>query len=114
MNNITSIVLEPKKQLNSNSRRGFASHPENINKGGRPKKDWTWADLFVDAAEELKDTKQGKMQVKKIIAKRLFHMAMSGNVQAIKEVIDRMDGKSVEKAEVDVNLKHMMVVFDNE
>lgn len=80
---------------------------------GRPKKDWTWKDLFVDAAEEMKETKQGRMQVKRIIAKRLFHMAMQGNVQAIKEVIDRMDGKAIDKQEVDMNVKKVMVVIDD-
>lgn len=66
---------------------------ESGNPNGRPKRGWTWADLVEEAASELLGTTSGeKIEAKKIIAKRLVKMAAEGDRQAIKDIMDRMDG----------------------
>lgn len=68
--------------------------PGNIaNPNGRPKRGWTWADLLEDAAEEVLTAKDGQqISAKKAIAKRLLMMAVEGDRQAIKDIMDRTDG----------------------
>lgn len=62
------------------------------NPKGRPKADWTWSGLLRDLADELhEETGQTKKQ---IIAKALFKEAHKGNIIAIKEFGDRIDGKA--------------------
>lgn len=89
------VVVEEEEQRANNAKKltGFQLHPENINRSGAPKRDWTWAGLLETIAEEEKITKSGsKMKWKEIVAKRLYHEAMNGNIHAIKEVMNRMDG----------------------
>ena len=58
------------------------------NPNGRPKRTWTWASLYEKAVEEL----EGKEQVKDAVAKKLAELASKGDIVAIKELANRMDG----------------------
>jgi len=69
----------------------FTKGDPNINRKGRPPKEWTMAGIIEQALEEV-EAKSGKT-FKELIAKRLAHLAVSGDMQAIKEINDRMDGK---------------------
>lgn len=79
------------------------------NPNGRPKAEWSWSGLLKEAAEqELK----GKAK-KEWIAESLFNQAIKGNVQAIKEFGDRIDGKPTqpvsgtgEGGAIEVIIKH--------
>lgn len=63
------------------------------NPGGRPKREWTWSGLLADAVEEELTTKDGvKDNAKSFITKRLVRMAIDGDIQAQKEIMNRMDG----------------------
>lgn len=64
------------------------------NPGGRPKRGWNWAKLFELAVEEELTTKDGTMtaQAKQFIVKKLVRMAVDGDMAAIKEITNRMDG----------------------
>lgn len=87
------VTEEEKQQGNNKQLTGFQLHPENINKNGRPTREWTWSGLLERVAEEERITKTGnKVKWKELVAKRLFHEAMNGNVPAIKELMNRMDG----------------------
>lgn len=71
-------------------RNEFTFKPgETGNPNGRPKKEWTWAGLIEDAMEEQDETGQ---PYKKIIAKKLRTLAKAGDLGAIKEIFNRMDG----------------------
>ena len=59
------------------------------NPKGAPKKAWTWATLLNEAVEEANQTGEA---VKKIVARSLIREALRGNVQAIKTIMERMDG----------------------
>lgn len=78
------------------------------NPGGRPKRGWNWSALFEEAAEEQLTTKDGKItdKAKKFIAKKIVRMAVDGDIAAIKEIVNRMDGMPQQKLTVypgDVN-----------
>lgn len=64
---------------------------EVANPNGRPPKAWTMSSLIEEALEEVEAT-SGK-SFKSLVAKRLAHMAVNGDIQAIKEINDRIDGK---------------------
>lgn len=69
----------------------FSKGDPNINRKGRPPRAWSMSDLIEDALEEL-DQDQG-MTYKVIVAKKLATMAAGGDLLAIKEINDRIDGK---------------------
>lgn len=75
---------------NSGGGRGFASHPENINRKGRPPRGWTWVDLLEEVGEEVEE-KTGK-KYKHLVSKRLWVECANGNISAIKELMNRTDG----------------------
>ncbi len=80
---------------------GFQLNPEGINKAGRPKRDWTWAGLLEEIAEEEAPTATGsKIKWKKAVAKKLYHAAALGNIHAIRALMDRMDGLPKQKTEL--------------
>lgn len=67
---------------------------ESGNPGGRPKRGWNWAKLFEQAVEEELTTKDGTItaQAKQFIVKKLVRMAVDGDMSAVKEIMNRMDG----------------------
>lgn len=66
-------------------KKGEVTNPE-----GRPPKEWTWRGLLKDALEE---TPEGdKRQYKKLVAESLRLKALEGDVVAIKEFGNRIDG----------------------
>jgi len=62
---------------------------ESGNLKGRPKRDWTWSGELQKAVE--KAEKSGKT-LKEIVANSLIQQAKKGNIQAQKELMNRMDG----------------------
>lgn len=73
---------------------------ESGNLKGRPKRDWTWSGELQKAVE--KAEKSGKT-LKEIVANSLIHQAKRGNIQAQKELMNRMDG--MPQASVDLTTK---------
>lgn len=68
---------------------GFHTNPDRINKNGRPKREWTWAGLIEEQMEKLGPDKKA---VKEAVAASLIAKALEGDVTAIKEVGNRIDG----------------------
>lgn len=63
------------------------------NPGGRPKREWTWSGLIADELENELIAKDGtKGKYKDFVVKRLVRMAIDGDIQAQKEIMNRMDG----------------------
>ena len=60
-----------------------------LNPNGRPPRAWTMSTLIEEALEEVEE-KTGK-SFKSLVAKRLAHMAVGGDIQAIKEINDIRD-----------------------
>jgi len=80
---------------------GFHTNPERRNNGRTPR-EWTWKGLLEQASEEMIDLKNedgevvSKGKLKDIVAKRVWKMAANGDIQAIKEIFNRMDGMPVQ------------------
>lgn len=76
------------------------------NPGGRPKRGTTMTELLHTRL----DLKDGDLLTHKArIAQRLIELAEEGNVPAIKEILDRTEGKVPDKVEVEGKVT---VVFD--
>jgi hypothetical protein len=67
------------------------------NPNGRPPRGWTWKELLIEAAEE---AKQGGEPAKKLLARKLVEKGLEGDVAAIKEFGDRIDGKSMQSTDL--------------
>lgn len=78
-------------------KKGVSANP-----GGRPKRGWNWAKLFELAVEEELTTKDGTMtaQAKQFIVKKLVRMAVDGDMAAVKEIMNRMDGMPKQSTEI--------------
>ena len=59
------------------------------NPGGRPKRDWTWSGELQKAVEEM--AKDGK-DIKYHVVRSLLAEALKGNINAQRELMNRMDG----------------------
>jgi len=77
---------------------GFNVNPQNINREGRPMEPWTWRGLLMEAAEEVAEG--SKEPRKKILARKLVEKAADGDVTALKEFGDRIDGKANQAVEL--------------
>lgn len=103
------------RQANGTFGKGNIANPM-----GAPKKDWTFKDLLLEVAEEYhtitkKDGTSERMQMKKMIVKKLFNKAIQGDIQAIKELLNRVDG--MPRQQMDMNLGGGLTVVlkrDNE
>ena len=67
------------------------------NPNGAPKRSWTWASELQKAVEEA--TKDGR-PIKEIIAKALVRETLKGNVHAMRELMNRMDGMPMQGVDV--------------
>lgn len=77
--------------------------PGNVaNPKGRPKKEWTFSQLFREATEE--QDKDG-IPYKVKISKKLTEMASKGDIAAIKELTNRIEG--LPKQQVDLGVSFM-------
>jgi len=72
----------------------FTKDDPRINRNGRPPKPWTMEGLIREAAEEENESGIPK---KKLIANKLTELAAAGDITAIKEVNNRLDGMPVQK-----------------
>ncbi|HEX9060894.1 MAG TPA: DUF5681 domain-containing protein [Clostridia bacterium] len=97
-------IQEQQKNSEIKKPTGF-QNPEqraNINRAGRPPRDWTWKGLLEEVAEEMVDIKKegkvtGRKAMKELLARKLLQTAISGNIQAANSVMDRMDGKPMQQ-----------------
>lgn len=71
--------------------KGVSGNPK-----GRPKREWTWAGLIEQQMEKLGPDKKA---VKDAVAASLVAKALEGDVVAIKEIGNRIDGMPVQKNE---------------
>ena len=83
---------------------GFASHPELINRKGRPKKKASLTDILLrlskrrDQPDDEKPEK--RISRKERLARELYKLAFQGDLPAIKYIYDRIDGRPTEFVEV--------------
>jgi len=80
---------------------GFGDNPQNINRNGRPPKGQSLTDILREHAEK-KDVGSGEDKILRgeAIAQKLWQMALNGDIQAIKYMYDRLDGRARELHEI--------------
>lgn len=72
------------------------------NPGGRPKRDWTFAQLYEEELEKQLPTTDGTtLLAKHAVVKRIVRMAVEGDIAAIKELTARLDGQPKQSMEMD-------------
>lgn len=71
--------------------QSFKKGDPRINRNGRPPAEWTMSSLYKEAGEEADETGVPR---KKIVAQKLWTLAQRGDVVAIKELNNRIDGQS--------------------
>jgi len=74
----------------------FKKGDPRINRNGREMEPWTWAGTVRRMAEE---GKKGD-QLKEAVSRSLIKEAIKGNVPAIKEFGDRIDGKAPQSTDI--------------
>lgn len=93
---------------------GFNANPQNINKAGRPPRDWTVSGLIEEAMEEADET---GVPAKKLIYQKLVALAKRGDIQAVKEINQRLDGMPQQSNDITTNgkdLQTLLVKFIND
>jgi len=78
------------------------------NPNGRPKREWTVAGLIQDAMERQDET---GVPYKKIVYDKLVDLAKSGDVVAIKEINNRLDGMPKQAIEQKVEVTHVVPIL---
>lgn len=84
--------------LNPTGKGGFADHPELINKGGRPKNEVSimfWVKKFLEEKEKGHE----KERVQELAEKIVTMAYADGNVVLIRELLERIEGKTPLKIE---------------
>ena len=85
-----------------NKKTGFAEHPENINRNGRPKKGETLTDLINEYGNT--KNKSGK-ELKAILIKKIWDKAIKGNNTMMKYICDRIDGFPAQTLKHDMEME---------
>lgn len=80
--------LEPKK-----SRKGLENNPQNINRAGAPPKTHWWTQLYMDELERDSEKMKG-LKKREVVVRSVVHKAENGDMVAVKEIGDRVQGKS--------------------
>ena len=90
--------------------QSFKPGDPRINRNGRPKEPWTMTALYKEAGDEADETGLPK---KLIVARKLWEIAKKGDVTAIKELGNRIDGMPKQSNELSGHLevKTLMVKF---
>lgn len=80
---------------------GFHTNPERINTKGAPKKPWTWSGLLKEMMDQSEEDGE---PVKVKVARALKLKAYEGDVTAIKEIGNRVEGMPVQQVKQDGDL----------
>ena len=79
----------------------FADRPQDINRNGRPPKEHSLTDLLKETLNQ-PSTIEGKTKKQEVIDKMYEIAITKGDVQMLKYLIDRVDGKPLQTIEANV------------
>lgn len=86
----------------------FVKGDPRINRDGRPKEPWTMTGLYKEALDEESETGVPR---KIIVARKLVQLAERGDVVAIKELGNRIDGMPKQSTDLTTNGKDLETVL---
>lgn len=78
------------------SKKGFENNPQNINRDGGPPKTHWWSILLKEKAEA--EDRMRKLKNKELMAQALIEKCKTGDIAALKEFGDRVQGKAEQKS----------------
>lgn len=83
----------------------FQKGDPRINRNGRPKGSLSFATVLQQEAEKQAGKREDGTTVSalELITKKLVELAKNGNIMAIKEIADRLDGKARQNIEMDLD-----------
>lgn len=93
---MAGIVNEAEKQVD-NKLVGFAAHPENINRNGRPPKGHSITETIRAMMDE-------RPEIKKALAAKVLQMASEGDITAMKTIWNYLDGMPTQKQEITADI----------
>lgn len=94
------VTSENKDIKNPKGKGGFGDNPQNINRNGRPRNDVSityWIKKFLSEAEPGHQKERAQELAEKIVTMAY----VDGNVQIIKELLDRIEGTNPIKFDVE-------------
>ena len=98
MNDSNQLVKQDENKLdtpNPTGVGGFGDKPQNINKNGRPPKGLAWSEVLESVSFEVDQTTG--LDYRQRVARKLWEIAMTGDIQAIRLLFDRMDGAPLQR-----------------
>lgn len=81
----------------------FIKNDPNINRSGRPLKGEAWTEVIREISNRVEEN-SGK-HYKELVAQALVDRAISGDVSAIREFGDRLEGRSKQMVEQSISAK---------
>ena len=79
--------------MNRTGKGGFAAHPENINRKGRPPVSKSFAEVLRAIGKELHNGEAALDAV----CRTMWDLALGGDIQAVKWIADRVDGRTAQQ-----------------
>jgi hypothetical protein len=93
--------------------QGFHTNPERINKEGRPKGARSLSTILREMLEEkipvMMDGKKVNVEFRDVLVRNLIKKASDGDLPAIREIFDRIEGSAKETIEQTTELKITIV-----
>jgi hypothetical protein len=106
--------VNPIKSVDNRQPDGKFGPGNNANPKGRPPKGWALSDLIEDGMDE--EEPKTKKQFKELIIKRLIVECVNGNIMAMRELFNRIEGMPRMKMEVDskvdMKIPELVAVLD--
>lgn len=83
---------------------GFDKRPQDINRNGRPKKEYCLTDILKDQGNltDEVDADGNPISRKEAVGRKLWERALGGDVVLLKYLYDRIDGKPLQTIEANV------------
>lgn len=103
------MIEKNSKTIKNKAKQGFATHPENINRNGRPKKGLTLTDV---AKEILEEELPNGVTRKEALMRKIATLAFEGNETMIKLIWNYVDGMPLQKTNVSGDLAITKLLTD--
>lgn len=80
---------------------------------GAPKKEETWRSIITNELDRIEVLPDGNITAKELIARTLVTAAINGDIRAIKEIGDRIDGRPTQAQEIKTDTidTNLQVIF---
>lgn len=85
--------MPDKQEITRRKKNGQWDKGQSGNVSGRPKKNLCITDLLKEIGQEEIDTAKGKEFLMRLVVKKVYELAINGNMRAIEFITERLEGK---------------------